>query len=116
MAMRIWQLLCAAMVAAVLAAAPARAQSCSDGNECTGSGTCQNGECLAGAPVGTPTDTPLTPAATSTATPTQTGTDTPGGPTVTQTSTPTITDTVPPTDTVTPGGATPTDSPTAVAT
>ena len=96
--------------------------TCDDGKQCTGDGKCQSGACLAGAPLpteGTPTNTPSTPAATDTATPTQTEappTDTPGGPTATQTSAPTDTATVSPSDTPTTAPATPTDSPTAVST
>src|SRR5512139_1490889 len=45
MGMQIGQLLCAVVVAVFLAAAPARAQSCSDGNECTNPDMCSNGEC-----------------------------------------------------------------------
>ena len=86
--------------------------ACNDFNECTGSGTCQEGSCQAGAPLpaGTATHTPSTPAATDTVTPTRTGapaTDTPGTPTATRTSAPTNTATVPSTG----GIATPTDTP-----
>jgi hypothetical protein len=79
--------------------------ACDDFNTCTGSGTCQEGICQAGAPIGE--DTPVTPVATPTATPTDTEAPvTPSAPTSTSTPTPTIT------NTVTPGAPTVTDSPT----
>ncbi len=50
MSTRIWQLLGAAVMAMTLASTPARAQSCSDGNECTTSDMCSDGSCT-GTPV-----------------------------------------------------------------
>jgi MYXO-CTERM domain-containing protein len=79
---------------------------CDDFNECTGTGTCHEGLCTEGVAVGTPTETPLTPAATNTATVTATETATGGA---------TATSTVTPTDTGTPLG-TLTDTPTGLAT
>ena len=50
MGTRIWQLLCAVTVVVFFAAAPVRAQSCSDGNECTNPDVCNDGTCT-GTPV-----------------------------------------------------------------
>jgi MYXO-CTERM domain-containing protein len=48
---RTWQLLCAVSLAAALMSAPAHAQSCSDGNECTNNDMCTDGNCN-GTPIG----------------------------------------------------------------
>jgi len=89
--------------------------SCDDFNECTGNGSCADGDCTAGGAITpgaeTPTHTPTTDPGTATPT------TTPGSPTATLTQTE-APDTLTPTETLTPGAetATPTDSPTALAT
>src|SRR5262245_35744845 len=45
MGFRFWQLLCAAVVAAVLSTSSGWAQSCTDGNECTNPDMCSGGTC-----------------------------------------------------------------------
>ncbi|MBX3028238.1 hypothetical protein KF840_25390 [bacterium] len=133
MGMRFWQLLCATVTAAVLAAGQVSAQPCSDNDDCTPPDTCIDGTCQVEAPTGVPTGTAtatLTPTATGVPTGTATATETPTGiptgtatatvtPTGIPTGTATATITLTPTATGIPTGtatATPTGIPTGTAT